>query len=265
MTTDLKHFTVYYLNFDKVFEIAMLLNNEIPTSKEEDTNKQHTTNITARIGTMLKTIFEVGGEGSYEYSKASGLRKTVEIKSTNAVILRDVIEEVKLKTKTEEFEEGQLIIVRDLNLSIENEDEMRQMKLIKQGILDRFTHENIPIGEMLKSLVADYAYILTAKSEENSYLIKIPSGVENEFENNYTIDDLLMGRVTLIGIYKGERKMDDLKSTFSYLKESGNASDDNQIKLSNTEIKSDGIHDDDDSSYHFIDTLAIIQELKLGD
>lgn len=265
MTSDLKHFTVYYLNFDKVFEIAMLLNNEVPTSKEEDTNKQHTANITARIGTMLKTIFEVGGEGSYEYSKASGLRKTVEIKSTNAVILRDVIEEVKLKGGKEEFEEGQLVIVRDLNLNIENEDEMRQMKLIKQGILDRFTHENIQIGEMLKSLVSDYAYILTAKSEKNSYLIKIPSGVENEFENNYTIDDLLMGKVTLIGIYKGEKKMDDLKSTFNYLKESGNTSDDNQIKSSSTEIEDDDTHENNNLSYRFIDTLAIIQELKLGD
>lgn len=263
MTSDLKHFTVYYLNFDKVFEIAMLLNNEVPTSKEEDTNKQHTTNITARIGTMLKTIFEVGGEGSYEYSKASGLRKTVEIKSTNAVILRDVIKEVTLKEK-EEFEEGQLVIIRDLNLSIKNEDEMRQMKLIKQGILDRFTHENIPIGEMLKSLVSDYAYILTAKSEKNNYIIKIPSEVENEFENNYTIDDLLMGKVTLIGIYKGEMKMDDLKSTFNFLKEKGNASDGNQIKSSSTEIVDD-THEDNDLSYRFIDILAIVQELKLGD
>ena len=109
----------------------------------------------------------------------------------------------------------QVIIIRDLELNIVNEEEMRQMKLIKQGILDRFTHEDIPIGVILKSLASDYSYVLTGKNEEGEYLFKIPSEVKNEFENNYTIDDLLMGKVTLIGIYKGEKKIEDLTSTFN--------------------------------------------------
>lgn len=241
----------------------MLLNNEVDVSKEKDENKQHTSKVTARVGAMLKAIFEVGGEGSYEYAKASSLRKTVEVKSTNSVILRDVIKEVKSEGETEEFKEGQLVIIRNVDLSIQNEEEMRQMKLIKQGILDRFTHEDIPIGEILKSLVSDYAYILTAKSEGNNYLMKIPSEVNNEFENNYTIDDLVMGKVTLIGIYKGQKKINDLTSTFNYLKQGGNSSVDGNVRSSDrSENPESG--DADDTNYHYIDTLAIIQELKLG-
>lgn len=241
----------------------MLLNNEVDVSKEKDENTQHTSKVTARVGAMLKAIFEVGGDGSYEYAKASSLRKTVEIKSTNSVILRDVIKEVKSEDDKGEFEEGQLVIIRNVDLSIQNEEEMRQMKLIKQGILDRFTHEEIPIGEILKSLVSDYAYILTAKSKRNNYLLKIPSDVNNEFENNYTIDDLVMGKVTLIGIYKGQKKINDLTSTFNYLKENGKSSTDGNISSSE---RSENPEPDNvsDSDYHYIDTLAIIQELKLG-
>lgn len=262
MTNELKHFSVYYLNFDKVFEIAMLFDNKVLTSEEEETEKRHTSKITARVQAMLTAIFKAEGEGSYEYSKASGLRRTVEIKSTNAVILRDVIEEIKSKNIRDSLAEGSLIIIRDLELNIVNEEEMRQMKLIKQGILDRFTHEDIPIGEILKSLASDYSYVLTGKNEGGEFLFKIPSEVKNEFENNYTIDDLLMGKVTLIGIYKGKKKIEDLTSTFNFLTANDQTAATNEIEHSSDRGDQEA---DDQNTYHFIDTLAIIQELKLGD
>lgn len=34
-------------------------------------------------------------------------------------------------------------------------------------------------------------------------VIKIPMELENEFESNYNIDDITIGRVSIIGVYKG--------------------------------------------------------------
>lgn len=263
MIKPLQHFSIFYLNFEKVFEIAMLFDNKVPVSQEEMGDSKHTSKLTARVQAMLTAIFTARGEGSYEYTKSSGLKKTVEIKSTNAVILRDVVEEIK--TTDEQIKmafEDQLIIIHDLNLTIVNEEEMRQMKLIKQGALDRFTHEDISIGEVIKSFVTDYSYILTAKKEEENYLLKIPSEVQNEFENNYTIDDLLMGKVTLIGIYKGVKKMSDLKSTFKYMIENEQNKTLSEVQHSTENGQAEELAE---TKYHYIDTLAIVQKLRLGD
>ncbi|MEY8749671.1 DUF6414 family protein [Alkalicoccobacillus gibsonii] len=260
----LKHFSVYYLNFDKVFEIAMLLDNKVLKTQEENSEKKHSINVTARVQAMLSAIFKAEGEASYDYSKASGIKKTVEIKSTNSVILRDLIDQIQ-QDDNDNFEEGKLIIARDLNLKVANEEEMRPMMLIKQGLLDKFTQDDIPIGDVMKTLSSDYHYALTTTNVEENFLIKIPSEVENEFENNYTIDDLTMGKVSLIGIYKGKKRIHDLKSTFSYLQETETKEQSDFIQSSNSPEQGAGKgKEKDKTEYHFLDILAIIQELRLG-
>lgn len=257
----LQHFCVYYINFEKVFEIAMLLDNKVTVSEEQNSDSKHTTKVTARIQAMLTSIFNARGDFSYEYSKSSGLKKTVEIKSTNSVILRDLIDEIKvIDDKIESGAEGQLVILNDVVLSISNEEEMRQMKLIKQGFLDRFTHDDISIGELAKSLINDYFYLMTGVKGDKKYLIKIPSEVENEFENNYTIDDLLMGKVTLIGIYKGLKEITDLKNTFNYI---ANNNSSQQVEIIHHSSSEGETRNNSSNKYHYIDILAVVQKIKL--
>ncbi|PDY26967.1 hypothetical protein [Bacillus thuringiensis] len=258
------YFCVYYINFEKVFEIAMLIDNKVAVTEESSGDSKHTFKVSARIQAMLSKIFNASGDSSYEYAKSSGLKRTVEIKSTNSVILKDLIDEIKVTDETissgQETQEGQLIIINDIPLSILNEDEMRQMKLIKQGLFDRFTHEDISIGELFKSIANDYSYqMIGTKGENNKYLIKIPSDAENEFENKYTIDDLLMGEVTIIGIYKGQKEVKDLKSTFRYLTENGQSEEQNEIRHSSEQNNVALL----EPKYHFIDVLAIVQKIKM--
>lgn len=258
--TKLKYFCVYYINFEKVFEIAMLIDNKIPVSEESSGDSKHTFRIAARVQAMLSTIFKASGESSYEYAKSSGLKKTVEVKSTNSVILRDLIDEIKITDDTiNSGQEGQLVIINDVYLKILNEDEMRQMKLIKQGLLDKFTHEDVSIGELFKSIVNDYSYQMIGEKGNNKYLIKIPSGTENEFENKYTIDDLLMGEVTLIGIYKGQKEIEDLKSTFHYVTKTEHTNDMNEVRHSSEEFNANI----QNTKYYYIDILAIVQRIKM--
>ena len=44
----INHFSIYYINFEKVFEIAMLLDNKEVTSLEEDTGKSNRVKIGAK-------------------------------------------------------------------------------------------------------------------------------------------------------------------------------------------------------------------------
>ncbi|PFV97658.1 MULTISPECIES: hypothetical protein [Bacillus cereus group] len=250
-------FCLYYINFNKVFEIAMLLDNQIITGEETQKNSNHSLKLAAKIKNMLAMVFEGTADIGYNYSKGSQLKKTVEIKMTNSVVLKDLIEEVKLSDKNiENAREGKLILIDDVNLSLVNEEETRQIKLVKQGVLDRFIHEDISLGEIMKPMLNDYSYQLTGKKGEENYLIKIPANADNEFENNYTIDDLLLGKVTLIGIYNGLKSSNDLKNTFTYLK--GNETQNDGIIDSQT-----GEEINEIEKYHYIDILAITQKIHM--
>lgn len=264
---NINHFSIYYINFEKVFEIAMLLDNKEVTSIEEDTGNNHRAKIGARIQATLKLIYSAFADGEYEYNKSSNTKKIIEMKYTNAIFLKSIMDEVTSdQTDLDNSYEGQLII-HDVNLAISNEEEMRQMKLIKQGLLDKFIHEDISIGELLKTVSEDYSYLLTSNEKNKNILIKIPSKLENEFENNYTIDDILNGTTTVVGVYRGVRNLDSFKSTFQYLKTENQEESQEENEESDI-IKSSSTSEDDtnqmeENEYHYLDILAVIQKINL--
>ncbi|WP_411955607.1 hypothetical protein ACKXGF_14400 (plasmid) [Alkalibacillus sp. S2W] len=261
MENYLNQFNVFYINFEKVFEIAMLLDNEVVTTKEKTDDSKHRTKLSAKIQALLAGVFNGSAQGEYEFSKGTNLKKTVEVKSTNAIILRELISSIKLTdTDIQEAQEGQLIIIDNVQLSLQNEEETRQMKLIKQGLLDKFTHEEISVGELLKNIGQDHSYLITSKKKmDEKYLFKIPSEVESEFENGYTIDDLFIGEVSIIGIHKGQRTISDLKSTFSYLTQENKVDDDEILDSDTDEHKATY---EDEKAFNYIDLLAIVQRIK---
>lgn len=250
-------FCLYYINFSKVFEIAMLLDNKVTTTEELQKDSKHNIKLAAKIKNMLAMVFEGSADISYDYSRGSQLKKTVEIKMTNSVVLKDLTTEIKVNdTNISKAKEGQLVQIDDVHLNLVNEEKARQIKIVKQGALDKFIHEDISIGELMKPMLSDYSYQLTGKKGEENYLIKIPANAENEFENNYTIDDLLLGKVSLIGIYNGIKSFKDLKNTFTYLTQ--NNAEDEEIRDSNT-----GENNNIRESYHYIDILAITQKIHM--
>lgn len=86
-----------------------------------------------------------------------------------------------------------------------------------------------------------------------------------DFENMYTIDDLTIGSVTLIGIYRGKIHKSQLKNTLSSLEDLSDSeindfdfeSSDDTRKHS-TAVSGTG----DDVEYDFIDVIAIIQNVN---
>ncbi len=263
----INHFSIYYINFEKVFEIAMLLDNKEVTSLEEDTGKNQRVKIGAKIQATIKLIYSAFADGEYETSKTSNTKKIIEVKYTNAIFLKSIMDEIEnQQTELSSSSEGQLVI-QDVKLTISNEEEMRQMKLIKQGLLDKFMEEDISIDEMLKTVTEDYSYLLTSSEDNKNILIKIPSKLENEFENNYTIDDILNGTTTVVGVYRGIRKSNDFKSTFQFLTAANQEENSEEVgeetiieSSSNPEPEANSLEEDE---FHYLDVLAVIQKIKL--
>lgn len=92
--------------------------------------------------------------------------------------------------------------------------------------------------------------------------------IQTEFENKYSINDLLIGYVSLVGIYKGEVEEEFITSnTFTYFQEvneqySSQMEDENKIFKSNAQPTTKNAKEPPIApKYHFIDTLAIIQDV----
>ena len=68
--------------------------------------------------------------------------------------------------------------------------------------------EGMEINNLIGSMLQDYAYILKGIVYDESMetaipeiIIKIPMEIQSEFENKYNINDLLIGHVSIVGIY----------------------------------------------------------------
>lgn len=87
---------------------------------------------------------------------------------------------------------------------------------------------NVNLPTLLEVLFKDSAYILEGVLPEKRFgstekiIIKIPMQAENEMENQYSLSDLEIGKVTVVGIYRGCFKRGELnKKVKSVCKESG--------------------------------------------
>lgn len=262
----------------------MMLGNIILLNKELEKDKgiEGEAELSAKIdiGTKLFKLFntEAEGKGRISGSSTQKVLETFEVKTTKSVILNDVLENTKTITSFSDIEEGNLIRIDNVSLSLENEPELRVVKLFTSDAFKGMTvpgAKDFDINNLFNSMFKDYAYKLkgTKSGLEKNILIKIPMTFENEFESSYSVDDLFIGRVSLVGLYKGKIKLSQLKNSLEFFQEIGNMqniinpqNEDEDIQNSQYEE----IHNQnsftpfesglqDNSEYHYIDILSIIQ------
>ncbi|WP_241694810.1 hypothetical protein [Capnocytophaga canimorsus] len=278
-------FNIYYINFLKVYEIKMMLSNVISTNREitKELTGEAQAQLKAKLGINFMDLFKLGEAQSGVDLKVASNRKaleTFEVKTTKSIILNDVIEKAKVKDGLSKTTEGELIRIDDVKLSLENEDELRIVKFINSGALKDILSPattGVDMNNLFNSMFKDYAYKIKGEVAESkeSILIKIPLTFESEFESSYSVDDLFIGKVSIVGLYKGKIKIDELKNSFQYFQELGELQ--NMISKKNTEndeiqeshypielntpnfyFKSSGGNDE----FHYIDLLAIVQKVN---
>lgn len=284
-------FNIYYINFPKVYEIKMMLSNVIALSREKQTgsNDGKEVDYRGKLGVNFLNIFNIAGasldgEAGRKNIKSDSQKvlETFEIKTTKSIILNEIIEKSNLITNFSNVKEGSLIKIDNVNLTLENEPELRTVKLFTSG---SFKGMNIPgangfdINNLFNSMFKDYAYKMKGiiSESEDELLIKIPLTFESEFESSYSVDDLFIGKVSVVGLYKGKIKIDSLKNSLEFFQEIGSM----QNMVSNKEDDTKEIQDsqyttnkentdflfasskDGDKEFHYIDLLAIIQNVSI--
>lgn len=266
-------FNIYYINISKVYELAMILNNKVLNSltkesiKGSENERKRKSNLSADYMNMFGA--QIGEENSIKNYKSSKVIESLEVKTTKSILLRNILDKCKIINKSTKMVIGDLVYIDKISLSLENEPELRSIKLIKDKAIAGIEYGGIDLNNFLNSIINDYSYTLTGKGDKlkNNILIKIPMMFENEFENLYTINDLLIGNVSLIGIYRGKIKKEELRDNLKAFNEMGLMipEQNNNFDFENSDEKSDtsaNFSNDDNYNYDFIDIISIIQNVN---
>ncbi len=281
-----KDFNIYYLNFTKVYEIAMMINNVILTKIENDHSKSFeeqygfTSSLSAKgtkdfLDGIKASISTDAKETSFSSSRVV---ETLDVKTTKSILLRRVIDQCSNIYTFDQSSEGDLIKIDNVKLELQDEESLRQFLILRRDALKGVSIEGMELNNLVSSMLQDYAYVLKGtvydgekKSISREILIKIPMEIQTEFENKYSINDLLIGHVTIVGIYKGIVEEEFISSnTFTFLQEAGlrqknKEEDSTRIMKSATNPKeSSTTLAKRDNEYFFVDTLAIIQNVTFS-
>jgi hypothetical protein len=261
----------------------MMLSNIISKAKEvtQGEGKETEDEFKAKIGFKFLDFFNTGveGEGKTKGSDSKKVLETFEIKTTKSIILSEVVEKSNMITSFENIKEGELIMVDNINLSLENEAELRTIKLFTSGAFKDIAlpgSNGFDINNLFNSMFKDYSYKIkgTISGSTEELLIKIPMTFENEFESSYSVDDLFVGKVSVLGLYKGKIKVDNLRNSFQFFQEIGNIQNLNKVNSEDEEIQESQyslatsdvnyfLSSGDGKDYHYIDLLSIVQNVNI--
>lgn len=135
------------------------------------------------------------------------------------------------------------------------------------------------MDKMLDDFTIDYTFEYTCEStRENpsTFIIQIPYKATDNFENGYQHNDLQLGRLSLIGIYRGKidfSKRESISSKFlEMISASYNQANRSKVKPVEMKLSSGGTTSNDiqiefhheklTDEMHLVDVIAIIQELN---
>lgn len=269
-------FNIYYINYAKAYEIAMLLDNKIleQITKEHNTEgdiggkaEKGTEGVT-KIPFLDKHLPKLSFNGEFTISKSGKVIDTVKVITTKSTILDVIYKNAKEVTKLSDRTVGNLIKIKNVSLEVENENDILGAKTFLSGAFGDISVEgigNVNLPTMLEVLFKDSAYILEGLLPERRFggtekiVIKIPMQAENEMENQYSLSDLEIGKITVIGIYRGCFKRRGLDKKL------------NRFVKNKSEIKEDvGIESDDkdvfrklpDDDIHYIDVISLVQDIS---
>lgn len=273
-------FNIFYLNFPKVFEISMLINNKLKMNieeifKNEKTNKL-STNMSSGLNSDLGTSSASFGTEIIN-KKSTEYKEVKEVKNTNSILLRAIKQKCIEVTKNnyKDLKPGQLIKILDVEFELDNEkEEIAQINSMVSGALNGNTltadadgqEIKVNAGALSNIILKDYSYRIKCNSEYNSFYISIPMSVDREFENNYSVFDLEIGKMTVIGIYRTDEYNGNERNTWEYLTKLGadtvTEEEVNPMKKSDSQPKkTKKSKKNEEEKLPYIDLIAIIQEL----
>lgn len=190
------------------------------------------------------------------------------------------IYETALKSENKELKEGNLVLFKEVELQQSNfDDTVMILNVLKESKLKNQENDNVEVNlnKMLEKVLDDFTldYTFTCEQGKN-YIIQLPYNSLDNFENGYHHNDLQLGKLSLIGIYRGKinfsnresisskflelvensmnyenlTKSEDMKNSMEVNNQS------NPFKIKHTKLKGE---------YFLLDVIAIIQEINIKD
>lgn len=272
-------FTVYYMNHPKVYEMRMLLDNTLwkDGSNEEDKATSGNAEIHAKGETKFPIFpkFTAQANGNLGHEKRTKMIDTFEYINTVSRMLADIKRNC-LNFYKEERSEGDLVYIDNVRLSLLNEDEVRTLITVMSGTFDGITIPEaggLDVGHLFQSFIkSGTSFKLIGKTgdgKSNDIILKIPIDGADLFESGYSIDDLLIGKVGIIGICKGKVYPSNLRSSYEYFQTKGKTAepeDDGFIDGSYKERTDDQVDnpttEEDETEATYIDVIAVIQAVN---
>lgn len=276
-------FNLFYLNTSKTHEIAMLIDNKIMKAieRERTLEKSFKRNISGNVGKKDIITSEIGYAS--EESSQKRVYENFDVKTTKSIMLRKIYETALHNTK-ENLLEGDLILFENVELKQRNvDDTVMILNILQDSKIKNQKNEDVEINlnKMMEKMMDDFTIDYTFKykwkfGDEKEYIIQIPYKSSDNFENGYQHHDLQLGKLSLIGIYRGEvnfSQRESMSSKFLELVEKSINSDNKSeeigiMKSSRKEEKKDSIpfkfkHNKLSGVISLIDVIAIIQEINI--
>ncbi len=281
-TTNKKLFNLFYLNTSKAHEIAMLIDNRVVKNIEKEDISEHALKSSTALSFNHKT-FASSNDISTEDLTKQRVFESFEVKETKSLMLRTIYDSIANSSKSN-FSEGSLVLFENVELKQLNvDDTVMILNILQDSKFNNQDNDSIEINynkmldKMLDDFTVDYTFSYNQDGQsEQKYLIRLPYKSDDNFENGYQHNDLQLGRLSVIGIFRGEidfSMVESMSSKFldmvfdSYNEQKNETTQSHQMKSSNA-IKTNNDIDFDFSRKKFndkirlIDIIAIIQEIS---
>lgn len=244
----------------------MLLNNIVPEKITKE--KSFTSQSNNEIGFSSDVFSLKHGESKGEYFR---LTETLKVKEEKAVVLKDILKETNSISNFDNVNEGDLIKIDNVSIEFYDDgDTERMLSLLSKDAISGMIYEGFDVSNFILKYFNDSAYHLKCKFNGENIVFKIPIENNTEFESKYSINDLLIGKLSIVGIYKGRiSEIDFKRSNFSAaINQQQNtpqqySSNSKIMSSSHDEPKNDSPQNtkiEDDLLY--IDIFAIIQNIN---
>lgn len=272
-------FTVYCMNHSKVYEMRMLLDNTLwkNGSNEEDKATSGNAEINAKGETKVPIFpkFSVEGRGDLGHEKRTKMIDTFEYINTTSRMLTDIKRNC-LDFDKDKRDEGDLVYIDNVRLSLLDEDEVRTLITVMSGTFDGIQIPEaggLDVGHLFQSFIkSGTSFKLIGRigdEKSGDIILKIPIDGADLFDSGYSIDDLLIGKVGIIGICKGKVYPSNLRSSYEYFQTKGKTAepeDDGFIDGSYKERTDDQVDntttEKDETEATYIDVIAVIQAVN---
>lgn len=283
----LQLFNLFYLNTSKAHEIAMLIDNKIMKTIEREQVSEELLKYNASSTFGLKDAASADIGYSMEDSSKKRVYENFDVKTTKSIMLRTIYETAQKKDgSTADLKTGDLVLFKSVELKQRNiEDTVMILNILQDSKIKNQANDSIEINvnkmmdKMLDDFTIDYTFesiCKPAKNGSSTFIIQIPYKATDNFENGYQHNDLQLGKLSLIGIYRGQidfSKRESISSKFlemistSYNQANSRKAKPVEMKLSSSgttpnDIQFEFHHEKLKGEMHLIDVIAIIQELN---